>query len=107
MVGIDACASSFTKKIARRIFEAESGRILRLFEPNEVFESFAAPRESRLPVGDENFGGAKAQVVVGGHHESIGARVADREKVAFLRTNHVDVLRKRVGGLADRTDDVG
>src|SRR5262245_52164490 len=52
------------KKMRGETLESNLGRILRLFEPYEVFESFSATRELPFAAGDENFSGAKPQVVI-------------------------------------------
>ena len=50
--------------------------------------------EDRPAVFDEHLGGARPEVVVGGHREAVGAGVADREQVAFLA---VERSRRRAG----------
>src|SRR6185369_13043058 len=99
---------TFRNANARRETEGQSlTRILRPFEPGEVFESFAAAYDSRSSVLDEDLGRTRPEVVVRRHRRPVGARVADRDEVSLLGARQPRVPLEAVGGLAYGADHVG
>ena len=55
---------------------------------------------------DQDLGGHRAGVVVGGHGESVGAGAHQGDDIALLEVGDLAVLAEEVAGLADRADDI-
>ena len=55
---------------------------------------------------DQDLGGHRTAVVVGGHHRAVGAGIEDDHQIADRRARQPAILAEGVGGLADRADDV-
>jgi hypothetical protein len=73
---------------------------------DQVLDALALPHDVIAPAVDEDGGGARPRVVVGGHHETIRAHAHHRQHVARLDGCQGTVPGEEVAALADRPDDV-
>ena len=77
-----------------------------MFGPDEVFESLPPADVAEGAPLDQDLGRPRAEVVVGGHRESVGTRIENSEQVSFRRLRDFHVAREEVARLADRPDDI-
>lgn len=77
------------------------------FGGEEIAHGLAAAGEGDCGAFDEDFGWARAGVVVRGLGHSVGSGVEEDDEVAGLDVGDGSVAGEKVTGFADGADDVG
>src|SRR5687767_12240420 len=90
----------------RGLGDAASDAGQRFLVAQELVDRLAAPDYLVRRAADQDLGGARPGVVVGGHREAVGAGGADAEQLAALEQRQLAVAGEEVAALADRTDHI-
>ena len=78
----------------------------RLLSPGKFVSRFAAADDAKLMFCYQDFGGARARIVVGGLHEAVGAGAPERQDLAWFGHVYGPIVEKAITGFADRTNDI-
>ena len=75
------------------------------FVREKICDALARPDEMSAVAVDDDLAGARARIVVGAHHEAVGAGGAHGEEVA-LGERELAIAREEIAALAHGSDDL-
>ena len=89
-------------RVGRTKFRSDGG----LFTPQQILHCFSSPDNFRGLSLDQNLGGSRSRVIVGGQRDPVGSGVQNRHQSPSSTDRQSAVAREKVAGLANRPNNV-